>query len=226
MARLEAEQTIKQSLLDRLLDHEPKSNVEPLPTRAQSLRALKTALRRDLEWLLNTRRVLPHDSEPPHRAELLGVQLRSAGHHLAGRALHPGPEPALVDDRIDHRRLRAAASGRPGVAGAGRGQVRAFCGFRSRACCGSIRRRSGSPSTRVLELTSGEYQVKGDERVRDELLDYYERELTFLRQMGAEFAEKYPKIASRLQLEPDRCEDPHVERHDRGVRVPGRRAFT
>jgi len=48
--------------------------------------------------------------------------------------------------------------------------------------------------------------------VRDELLDYYERELTFLRQMGAEFAEKYPKIASRLLLEADRCEDPHVER--------------
>ncbi len=48
--------------------------------------------------------------------------------------------------------------------------------------------------------------------MRDDLLDYYERELTFLRQMGAEFAEKYPKIASRLLLEPDRCEDPHVER--------------
>lgn len=48
--------------------------------------------------------------------------------------------------------------------------------------------------------------------MRDELLGYYERELTFLRQMGGEFAEKYPKIASRLMLEPDRCEDPHVER--------------
>lgn len=48
--------------------------------------------------------------------------------------------------------------------------------------------------------------------MRDELLGYYERELTFLRQMGAEFAEKYPKIASRLELEPDKCEDPHVER--------------
>jgi type VI secretion system protein ImpG len=48
--------------------------------------------------------------------------------------------------------------------------------------------------------------------LRDELLAYYERELTFLRQMGAQFAEKYPKIASRLALEPDRCEDPHVER--------------
>jgi type VI secretion system protein ImpG len=48
--------------------------------------------------------------------------------------------------------------------------------------------------------------------VRDDLLTYYERELTFLRQMGAEFAGKYPKIASRLMLEADRCEDPHVER--------------
>jgi type VI secretion system protein ImpG len=48
--------------------------------------------------------------------------------------------------------------------------------------------------------------------VRDELLLYYERELTFLRQMGAEFAAKYPKIASRLVLEAEKCEDPHVER--------------
>ncbi len=48
--------------------------------------------------------------------------------------------------------------------------------------------------------------------MRDELVAYYERELTFLRQMGAEFAQKYPKIASRLLLEADRCEDPHVER--------------
>jgi type VI secretion system protein ImpG len=48
--------------------------------------------------------------------------------------------------------------------------------------------------------------------VRDDLLLYYERELSFLRRMGAQFAEQYPKIASRLILEPDKCEDPHVER--------------
>ncbi|MBL0158456.1 MAG: type VI secretion system baseplate subunit TssF [Bryobacterales bacterium] len=48
--------------------------------------------------------------------------------------------------------------------------------------------------------------------MRDDLLLYYERELTFLRQMGSQFAEKYPKVASRLSLEPDKCEDPHVER--------------
>ncbi|HEV2522875.1 MAG TPA: type VI secretion system baseplate subunit TssF [Candidatus Acidoferrales bacterium] len=48
--------------------------------------------------------------------------------------------------------------------------------------------------------------------MRDDLLTYYERELAYLRHMGAEFAEKYPKIASRLLLEPNRSEDPHVER--------------
>ena len=46
----------------------------------------------------------------------------------------------------------------------------------------------------------------------DALLDYYERELTFIRKMGAEFAKKYPKIAGRLLLESDKCEDPHTER--------------
>ena len=48
--------------------------------------------------------------------------------------------------------------------------------------------------------------------MRDELQLYYERELTYLRQMSALFAQKYPKIAGRLQLEPAKCEDPHVER--------------
>jgi len=48
--------------------------------------------------------------------------------------------------------------------------------------------------------------------MREELLPYYERELTFIRQMAAEFAEKYPKPAKRLMLEKNTCEDPHVER--------------
>jgi len=48
--------------------------------------------------------------------------------------------------------------------------------------------------------------------MRDELLHYYERELTFVRKLGAEFAAKYPEIAGRLQLEPSGSPDPHVER--------------
>jgi type VI secretion system protein ImpG len=46
----------------------------------------------------------------------------------------------------------------------------------------------------------------------DELLKYYEKELGFLRHYGREFADRYPKIAGRLQMSGETCEDPHVER--------------
>ena len=46
----------------------------------------------------------------------------------------------------------------------------------------------------------------------EELLQYYERELTYLRQMGGDFARRYPRVAGRLLLGADSCEDPHVER--------------
>jgi type VI secretion system protein ImpG len=46
----------------------------------------------------------------------------------------------------------------------------------------------------------------------DSLLNYYEQELSYVRQMGAEFAVKYPKIAGRLLLEHDKSSDPHTER--------------
>ncbi len=48
--------------------------------------------------------------------------------------------------------------------------------------------------------------------MRDDLLHYYERELSFLRRTGADFARRYPKVAGRLLLEPNKCDDPHVER--------------
>lgn len=48
--------------------------------------------------------------------------------------------------------------------------------------------------------------------MRDDLLEYYERELSFLRRTGAEFARNYPRVASQLALEPTKCDDPHVER--------------
>ena len=46
----------------------------------------------------------------------------------------------------------------------------------------------------------------------DDLLAYYNGELTYLRELGAEFAESYPKVAARLLLDAEKCEDPHVER--------------
>jgi len=56
MARWEPEQTVTQSVLDRLIDRDPTTSSESAPTRAQSVRQLKVSLRRDLEWLLNSRR--------------------------------------------------------------------------------------------------------------------------------------------------------------------------
>ena len=44
------------------------------------------------------------------------------------------------------------------------------------------------------------------------LLRHYESELAFLREMGAEFAQSYPKIAARLGMEGLEVHDPYVER--------------
>jgi type VI secretion system protein ImpG len=46
----------------------------------------------------------------------------------------------------------------------------------------------------------------------DELLPYYNRELSYIRKLGAEFAKAYPKIAGRLRLNQDSSDDPHVAR--------------
>lgn len=44
------------------------------------------------------------------------------------------------------------------------------------------------------------------------LLEYYNRELAYLREMGAEFAERYPKVAGRLGMRGIEVADPYVER--------------
>src|SRR3954452_17165011 len=44
------------------------------------------------------------------------------------------------------------------------------------------------------------------------MLAYYQSELTYLRELGAEFARDYGKVADRIQLEASQCKDPHVER--------------
>jgi len=46
----------------------------------------------------------------------------------------------------------------------------------------------------------------------DELLISYDKELSYLRRVGAEFATSHPKIAGRLRLGADQIEDPHVSR--------------
>ncbi len=56
MSRYRPEEVVTQSVLDRLFDTNPDEKVDPPITRLESVRRLKTALKRDMEWLLNTRR--------------------------------------------------------------------------------------------------------------------------------------------------------------------------
>ena len=44
------------------------------------------------------------------------------------------------------------------------------------------------------------------------LKEYYEQELRFLRELGAQFGREHEEIAAALRMEPSRCDDPHVER--------------
>ena len=61
MPRPDSEQPLVPSLLDRLIDLEPKLSSEPPASRSRSLAQVKEAVKRDLEWLLNSRRI----AEPP-----------------------------------------------------------------------------------------------------------------------------------------------------------------
>jgi type VI secretion system protein ImpF len=56
MSRIDNEIRITPSVLDRLIDDRPEETREAPASRQTSLRLLKNAVRRDLEWLLNTRR--------------------------------------------------------------------------------------------------------------------------------------------------------------------------
>jgi type VI secretion system protein ImpG len=46
----------------------------------------------------------------------------------------------------------------------------------------------------------------------ESLYPFYQDELFFIRKLAQEFARQYPAAAARLQLEPTRSNDPHVER--------------
>ena len=51
----------------------------------------------------------------------------------------------------------------------------------------------------------------------EDLLAYYDRELTAIRKLGGEFAAANPKVAGRLRMAGDTVDDPHVERLLQGV---------
>jgi type VI secretion system protein ImpF len=53
----EFENNITQSVIDRLMDLEPRELSDPPFSRLKSLKDYRSNVRRDLQWLLNTRRI-------------------------------------------------------------------------------------------------------------------------------------------------------------------------
>lgn len=57
MATPGAERTVRPSVLDRLIDDAPREPADSPDTLAETTRAFRAAVLRDVEWLLNTRRI-------------------------------------------------------------------------------------------------------------------------------------------------------------------------
>ncbi|KPA15042.1 type VI secretion system protein ImpG [Candidatus Magnetomorum sp. HK-1] len=47
---------------------------------------------------------------------------------------------------------------------------------------------------------------------KDQLIEYYQKELTYIRNLAGEFAELHDDIAGKLKLNKNECNDPHTER--------------
>ncbi|HXK02444.1 MAG TPA: type VI secretion system baseplate subunit TssE [Verrucomicrobiae bacterium] len=162
MPQWETERTVTQSVLERLIDRDPDMPSEPPPTRSQSVRQLKSALRRDLEWLLNTRRT----------PDAAGREFRELEQSLYNYGV---PDLTMINRESTHDRNRLAQAIEQTV-----------MAFEPRLKHIKIRQLESAAGTQhilrfqiegfldmdpapelisfdtVLQLSSGEYQVKGD----------------------------------------------------------------
>jgi type VI secretion system protein ImpF len=162
MARSDADIAVTPSLLDRLIDLDPHSPADAPASRTQSVRQLKASLRRDLEWLLNTRR---NPDEVPENYEQVFRSLYNYGlPDVTSMSLNSPRDRqrllrtvevaiAVFEPRLTNVRVRAVdnASGAPRVV---RFQIEAML------------QMDPAPEQiffdTLLQLSSGEYQVKGE----------------------------------------------------------------
>ncbi|MBN2321342.1 MAG: type VI secretion system baseplate subunit TssE [Acidobacteria bacterium] len=162
MPKPDPELAVTSSIIDRLIDLEPGVSADPQVNRSQSVRQLKASLQRDLEWLLNTRR---NPDEAPETYEELSRSLYNYGlPDVTSLGLNSPRdkqrllrhieqtieifEPRLADIRV--RELDDTGSGSRIM----RFQIEALL------------KMDPAPEQvffdTVLQLNSGEYQVRGD----------------------------------------------------------------
>ncbi|GJG86581.1 type VI secretion protein [Gemmatimonadetes bacterium T265] len=166
------ERPVRPSLLDRLTDAAPHAAAERMPTRRESVEAYTQALRRDLEWLLNTRRQL---ADVPEGLDELRRSLVRYGLPDSASLLRDAPEararllraveeavtafePRLAGVRVV---LRDAADGAPLPANPGGARAAGALRFTVEG----ILRLEPEPERvvfdTVFEPSRSEYQVRG-----------------------------------------------------------------
>jgi type VI secretion system protein ImpF len=162
MPKLDPDVAVTISVLDRLIDLNPDVASDPPANRSQSVRQLKASLRRDLEWLLNTRR---NPDEVPESYEELFRSLYNYG-------LPDVTSMGLNSTRDRQRLLRLIEQTieifEPRLTGV---RVRSVDNSSSgprilRFQIEALLKMDPAPEQilfdTVLQLNSGEYQVKGD----------------------------------------------------------------
>lgn len=156
------EKSVQQSLLDRLIDLEPKNTSEAPPAWSESVRQLKHSLRHDLDWLLNTRR---NPAAAPESFEELRRSLYNFGfpditslgrdsREVRGRLLREVEETiATFEPRLAGVKVSLAEVGEGG-------------NRQLRFLIEGLLRMEPNPEQvvfdTVLEISSGEYHVQGD----------------------------------------------------------------
>ena len=155
------ELVVTPSVLDRLIDLEPRQAEDSPSTRAQSVRRLRTAVRRDLEWQLNTRR--NPDEAPESLAELSQSVYNYGLPDFSAVSLNSPKDRgwllvevertvALFEPRL--KDVRVTLLDEPGVNRALHFQIEGML------------QMDPAPEQvsfdTVLQLTNGEYQIRGD----------------------------------------------------------------
>lgn len=161
MARYERDPNVTLSVLDRLVDTDPYNRTDPPLNRANSLRQLKASLRRDLEWLLNTRR--RPDAIPEGSTELSRSLFNYGLPDLSSLGVHSVQDQNrllwMLETAVTYfeprlMAVRVTLEPVPGAARMLRFQIQGML------------RMDPAPERvsfdTVLELTKGEYAIKGE----------------------------------------------------------------
>jgi type VI secretion system protein ImpF len=157
-----SEKTVRLSLLDRLVDDKPKVSQDVSLTWRESVERLKASVRHDLEWLLNTRRI--PDTAPASFREVN----HSLYHYGFPDITSMGRDSREVRARLIRQVEEAVAIFEPRLAGVrvslsetnddGKRQLRFLIE-------GMLRMEPNPERVvfdTVLEISSGEYRVRGD----------------------------------------------------------------